>query len=679
MMRVHVLWGWLVLALGIADPLSAQPTLGDAPRPPTDVSGLPGRGARPLLVTGDLNVDTTSREQVREFYNAVYLASTGVPIASSAVTDQCLPGTNSPAFNDATLLRINWYRAMAGLASSVTFDAGESTKDQAAAVMMAQHGALQHVGVWTNWDCFTTAATNASANSNLALGSDGPDAITQYMLDYGVNNFEVGHRRYILYPQTQIMGTGDVPPEGTHYAANATWVFDANYFGPRPATRAPYVAWPPSGYVPWQVVFPQWSFALSNANLSAASVTMTSNGVPMAVTVQTYLTGYGENTLVWHPTGLDPTVGTTTFPFSGVDTVYAIAVSNVLTANQTNSFSYSVTVFDPATPGPDYFPLTISGTNQPAWLVGNHYTCTPAANPHTTGYQWQTAQATNGYLVDNAVNGTSNFLVSLVPVYPIITNAPAGGGKCFHLAHPGSGPQILELSAVFFPSNNAAISFKSLLGYSTTNEIARVQVAVNGGSNWVDLYTQAGKNSPGESAFTLHTLSLSNYAGKAVRLRFNYDFSTGILYSQIDPVVGWCLENIVVTNTQRLFNFSTSTTLSTNFTFTPLQTGDYVLAAQGLIFNEFPLDWGTAREVTSVVGPPVIKLDPPAITGNQVKIKFALSSGVATNFHLLQANQVNGAWTTNGTAALTTNVPGSNYQFTTTNGPAARFYRVQTP
>jgi hypothetical protein len=143
--------------------------------------------------------------------------------------------------------------------------------------------------------------------------------------------------------------------------------------------------------------------------------------------------------------------------------------------------------------------------------------------------------------------------------------------------------------------------------------------------------------------------------------------------------VGWCLQNIVLTNNQQLLNFTTNATSSTNFTFTPMQTNNYILAAQGVIFDGFPIDWGTAREVTAIVGPPVISLSAPSLTNNQVKIKFVLSSGVATNFHLLQANQLNGAWATNGTAVLTTNTPGSAFQFTTTNGPAMRFYRVQTP
>ena len=45
-------------------------------------------------------------------------------------------------------------------------------------------------------------------HSNLAIGSDGPDAETGYIWDFGANNYEVGHRRWILYPQTQIMAYG---------------------------------------------------------------------------------------------------------------------------------------------------------------------------------------------------------------------------------------------------------------------------------------------------------------------------------------------------------------------------------------------------------------------------------------------------------------------------------------
>lgn len=672
---------FLMIISAFSTPLRADVILGDAPRAPTDVSGLPGGGPQPRTVTGGFSVDTGSREQVREFYNAVYTASSGTPINSTAVTTSCFPGTNSPAFVNATLCRINWFRALAGLPAAVTFDAGESVKDQAAAVMMSANNQLQHVSTnnWQGWSCVSSDGTNASANSNLALGNDGPDAISAYILDNGANNFEVGHRRWILYPQTRVMGTGDVPPENSYYSANATWVFDANLYGPRPATRTPYVPWPPAGYVPYQVVYPQWSFALSNADLSAATVTMTSNGVPVGVALQTYeAPGYGENTLVWYPTNLNPATATA-FPFGGADTVYAVTVNNVTTPVGKKNFSYNVTLFDPATTGADYSPLVISGPSQPSVNASNLYTCTPAANPSVTGYQWLTAQAPDGSLTDNALNGLTNFTISPAPLYSVITTPPVGSGNCFHLCHTNPVPQLLQLKEIMFPSNSATLSFKSLLGYATSSEVARVQVSTDGGANWQDIYTQAGTGGAGESSFTQHNLPLSSFAGKDTLLRFNYDFSSGSYYYETSANVGWCLENIVVTNVQQLVNQTTNATASTNFVFTPAQTGNYLLQSRGVIFTEFPLDLGTAREVTAVVGPTVITLNSLSVAGSQVKINFALVSGLASSFHLLQANQLGGVWTTNTGAVLATNVPGSAFQFTTTNGPAMRFYRVQSP
>jgi Cysteine-rich secretory protein family len=664
-----------------ASSLRAQLTLGDAPRAPKDVSGLPGRGPRPLDVNGGFSVDAGSREQVRDFFNAVYTSSDNTPIDSTADQADCMPGTNSPAFAEVTLRRINWFRAMAGIPAAVTFDSSESAKDQQAAVIMSSNGKLQHVGDWTGWSCVTANGTNAAGSSNLALGSDGPDAITGYIWDYGANNYEVGHRRWILYPQTQVMGTGDVPlqttPTETNLAANATWVFDANYGGPRPATRTPYVAWPPAGYVPYQVVFPQWSFALSNANLSASTVSMKSNGVPVAVTIQPYATGYGENTLVWYPNSLNPADSTVEFPFGGTDTVYSITVSNVMIGAHATNFSYNVTVFDPAVPGADYFPPTISGPSQPSVGANNAYTFTGITN--ATSYQWLVAQSTNGDLTDKAQNGLANFTISPAPNYPVITNAPDGSGKCFHLTHTNSAPQLLQLKELLLPATNTMLNFKSLLGYATATETARVQVSSDGGANWSDLFTEPGSNGPGESTFTAHSLSLSNYAGTPILLRFNYDYENYTsYYYETDPYVGWCLENTMVTNAQQLVNLVTNSTASTNFTFTPAQTGNYDLQARALIFTQFPLGWGPVKSVTAVIGAPVITLSAPVVSGGQVQINFTVS-GSASIFKLLQADQLGGAWSTNTSAVFTTNTPGSSYRFTTSAGAAMRFYRVQTP
>ena len=51
------------------------------------------------------------------------------------------------------------------------------------------------------------------------------------MHDPGSYNYFVGHRRWILYPQTKEMGTGDIPYANGYPGANALWGFDDNIFG----------------------------------------------------------------------------------------------------------------------------------------------------------------------------------------------------------------------------------------------------------------------------------------------------------------------------------------------------------------------------------------------------------------------------------------------------------------
>ena len=395
------------------------------------------------------------------------------------------------------------------------------------------------------------------------LGGDGAEATTDFIWDNGAKNNEVGHRRWILYPSEIVMGVGDVPAAGTNSAANLTYVFDPASFGPRPATRQPYIAWPPEGYVPYQVVFPYWSFALTNANFTNATVTMTSNGVPVSTAIQPYQVGFGENTLVWLPMGLNGT-NYAPFPFDGTDTVYGVTVSNIKFNGAPVSYSYNVTVFDPGTAGADTIPTAMIGPAQPVVNAATIYSAVAPDNPHVTSYNFLVAQLLSGNLADNANNGLANFTPSPPLVCPVITNAPDGSGNCFHLCHANPTSQFLQLNELLFPASNTLVSFQSLLGYATTNEIAHVQASTDGGGTWQDLFVEIGSGGSGESTFTPYSLSLSNYAGAPTLLRFNYSFTGGSYYPQSDPYVGWCLENILVTNVQQIINTITNFSSTTN-------------------------------------------------------------------------------------------------------------------
>jgi hypothetical protein len=233
------------------------------------------------------------------------------------------------------------------------------------------------------------------------------------------------------------------------------------------------------------------------------------------------------------------------------------------------------------------------------------------------------------------------------------------------------------LNEVLLPAANSTVSFASQLGYATSDETARVQASTNNGATWDDLFVEAGTGSP-ESSFTPHTLSLSPYAGQLTLLRFNYAFTGGSYYPQSDNYVGWNIEDILVTNVQQQV---VSIMDTTNFTFAPTQAGAFILQAQLVIFSQFPLAFGPVKQVT-VNATPTIVMNTPVVTNRQVLLSFNvanIANITPATFKLLQADALTAAWITNTTATFTTNIAGSSYRFTATNGSVTRFYRLRTP
>ena len=292
--------------------------------------------------TGLMAVNPAIRQASLDFYRKYYLTSSVNPGWTGNIA-ACNPGTTTQAFRDSVLERINYFRAMAGVPAGVTFSDEYNQKAQQAALMMSANASLSHDPP-TSWKCYTDQGHEAAGKSNLAMGDYGRGALKMYMQDSGSGNSVVGHRRWILYPQTQNMGTGDIPGGGGYWAANDLWVFDSHMWEPRPATREAYVAWPPPGYVPYPIVFPRWSFSYAAANFDNAAVSMTENGANIPLTRYAPGYGYGENTLVWIRTGMNEG---SDWPRPAADTTYVVTVSNVLIGGSPRSFQYTVIVFDP--------------------------------------------------------------------------------------------------------------------------------------------------------------------------------------------------------------------------------------------------------------------------------------------------------------------------------------------
>lgn len=293
-------------------------------------------------------IDTSSRSTVTGSYLLTFLPTTLVSPGWTGNINTGDFGSTSLAYQNAVLGRINWVRALAGIASFVAFSSTYSTKDQQAALMMSSNGQLNSAPPAT-WTYYTAAGADGASHSNLCLESPylaDPGCVSQYMQDFGISNGGVGHRRWLLYPQTQTMGTGDVQPQYPMPFANALWVIDSHFSDPRPVTRDGFIAWPPKGYVPYEIVPARWSFSYPGADFTNATVLMQRSGGPVAVRLEPPQQTAGENTIVWVPDnlGVATSIG---WPRPTMDTPIGVTVANVIVSGVKTTFNYTVTVIDP--------------------------------------------------------------------------------------------------------------------------------------------------------------------------------------------------------------------------------------------------------------------------------------------------------------------------------------------
>jgi len=313
-----------------------------------------------VVVSSALTVDVLSRESVRSFYNNTYLDSEGTAIDWTGSHASCDEGDTATAFKNAVLRRENYFRVMAGI-PEVILNSTYSAGCQKAALMMSRNNDLDHSPT-SSWYCYSAEGAAAAGTANLSLGTYGWDSVNGQMRDSGSGNAACGHRRWILYPQTEETGTGSVPSYDSYPKAMALRGWDDNFAGSRPAVRDTFVSWPSPGYVPYPVVFGRWSFSYPSADFSSATVTMTENGSGISTVLEPLTNGFGENTIVWRPNGVSDSY---IWPQPVSDMIYTVTVANVMIGGSPESFTYAVTIMDPATSGPSVpsVPMMVRASN----------------------------------------------------------------------------------------------------------------------------------------------------------------------------------------------------------------------------------------------------------------------------------------------------------------------------
>lgn len=604
--------------------ITAEPLLADGPFrvPPSALSARSISEPR----TNGFRIDTHDRESVRSLYNAIYFTGTGIAPSWTGNLDNCEPGETSAEYQDAVLRRLNFYRAMAGVPADIVWNAEYSRKAAHAAAVVSANGVVTHNPDPT-LSCYTADGEEAASSSNLALGTAGLDSIEAYFMDAG-NNYRVGHRRWLLYPQTREMGNADIdPPDGSSTRrANANWIFDDNFGKTRPAVRDGFVAWPPAGFVPHRLVFPRWSFSYPRANFTNATVTVSTNGVELPVHIENVEIGYGEETIVFVP-GTVARDARQTHPRPSADLTYQVTISNVGLAGTTTNFTYTVTVIDAESGSPS----VLTGSNSPQIGRTNRYHF-PAVD-EASAYEFRLGTLAPHRSIEGAEGSSPNVEASISTLYSLVqANIVATGARSFHLAHTTPPrPQSFTLRSWIVPSTRSELRFQSRLGAASTGQVATVLISVDSGSSWRALYQQPGSGGSGESTFSQRAVSLAEFAGRAIMVRFEYGFPFGsFIYSPgAGDQIGWYVDDIQITFAEELTVTESKVVTVPEYSFIPSTERTYYIDARSIFFEQFGGEWIRGKVVAAV---------PASSTTPTVTISYIQGTGTSWEIAVDTAN-----------------------------------------
>lgn len=582
-------------------------------------------------------IDTQDRWQVREFFQTVYQFGDDATMQWRGDYSTADPGSVSPEWLEATRVRINFYRQLAGIPTVGEFDPIWNAKCQASSLIMSGNNTISHYP-GENWLFWTPEGAEA-ATGNLALHTAGRDSIDGYMVDHGSTQYPdsndiVAHRRWILYPKTTTMGSGCAPGKVEvddqdklfvkYSMTNTLWVKPPEWWNlPRPDTRDDFVAWPPPGYVPSDLVWSRWHFSYPDADFDAATVSMTRDGTSVPVFPEERVST-SDGLLVAPETGIiwiadpdyipttDPEFMPTThqqnWPTPDSDETIEVQVKNVRINGQFHDFTYSVTIFDAADAGLDEVPSHDPGPE--TFIMDAPMVFTPASRGWSEGVQGRVIETTPFFQVFDAEEPTILLIDRTDHEYDAIALGWNGNpGKVYHLAHtfPKATLQALELPSEYLISEDSpTLSFDSSISVSTSRQISSVDINLGDGYRWQTIWT-----APRElvnyfvNSFSDESIDLSEWRGRTARFRFRYSSDPsgdGSFYLYDDVNYGWAIDNIELLGVEEVVSSSviSSETEQNFFIIEAESESELIIQSREIAFDGFALDWGPVSTINPV-------------------------------------------------------------------------------
>jgi uncharacterized protein YkwD len=329
---------------------------------------------------------------------------------------------------------------------------------------------------------------------------------------------------------------------------------------------------------------------------------------------------------------------------------------------------------------PSYSAPVISGPVEIPLLQPVAFQITPV--PAAKVYEVRSTRGLAFTQVEGAESGTANVIATVDTNYSVIENTiKAAGSHSFHLAHPTAQNQSIELDRTLQPSTTSQLMFASRLGWASDKQIARAQISIDQGKTWTELWSRVGTGDSGQTQFSAQTVSLSRFAGEAVRIRFLYEFLGGQFFDQTAAGVGFYLDEIRVTNAEEIIGESiTDLGQSRTLAFTAPVATSYSLSARAKVGNNF-LPWGPVKRVVasdSAVLPTQVRITHIQKNGTgQLQMDFETSSVGAGTYIVQSAGQIRGPWTQDRTATVQALSDGTQFRaLVSTDSSGAKFYRL---
>lgn len=235
---------------------------------------------------------------------------------------------------------------------------------------------------------------------------------------------------------------------------------------------------------------------------------------------------------------------------------------------------------------------------------------------------------------------------------PVKSGFAASGAKSFQLVHTNGLDQVLRYGPVVRPLAGAEVRLKSYLGYTTTNQIASVEVSTNG-TDWIPILRERGRGvsvTPGGS-YVPRAASLAAWSGIEISVRFRFfvePVDGARFYSQTESAFGWSLDDIQLVNCQ-IGTEPQSQSLAPGepLVFRGGSGGRYELrsrprfGAQQLAFSP---PWVVEFSPTTAASGTIMIEGIRWAQAGRLAVDFALVSGVAREWVLEGRSSLTGAW-----------------------------------